>query len=143
MEIAESEIMQHSDADRGKLAGLRELGVKIAIDDVGTGYSSLARLMNLPIDSLKIDRSFISELEREGCSRAEAITAAVLNMGMALGVQLVAEGVETDAQYALLSGQGCQVIQGFLTGRPMRPEMLSLWLSSKAEARSLAASAQQ
>lgn len=143
MEITESEIMQHLDADRGKLARLRELGVKIAIDDFGTGYSSLARLMNLPIDSLKIDRSFISELEREGCSRAEAITAAVLNMGMALGVQLVAEGVETDAQYALLSGQGCQVIQGFLTGRPMRPEMLSLWLSSKAEARSLAASAQQ
>ena len=132
MEITESEVMQHLDADRGKLARLRDLGVKIAIDDFGTGYSSLARLMNLPIDSLKIDRSFISELEREGCARAGAITAAVLNMGIALGVQLVAEGVETDAQYALLSEQGCQVIQGFLTGRPMRPEALAIWLSSKA-----------
>lgn len=142
MEITESEIMQHLDVDRGKLLCLRELGVKIAIDDFGTGYSSLARLMNLPIDSLKIDRSFISELEREGCSRAEAITAAVLNMGMALGVQLVAEGVETDAQYSLLSDQGCQVIQGFLTGRPMRPEVLALWLSSKTETAVLASGEQ-
>lgn len=132
LEVTESEIMHHLDADRGKLAILREIGVKIAIDDFGTGYSSLARLMHLPIDSLKLDRSFISELEHEGCARAGAITDAIVRMGRALGVELVAEGVETDAQYDLLSRQGCHVIQGFLTGRPMPPEVLREWAGTRA-----------
>ena len=132
LEITESEIIAQLEVDRSKLGVLRELGVKIAIDDFGTGHSSLARLMQLPIDRLKLDRSFICELEGEGEIRARAITAAIVTMGHALGVGLIAEGVETVAQYALLSEQGCHAIQGFLTGRPMRPEDLPLWLQDQA-----------
>jgi EAL domain-containing protein (putative c-di-GMP-specific phosphodiesterase class I) len=137
LEITESEILAQLEVDRSKLGVLREIGVKIAIDDFGTGHSSLARLMQLPIDRLKLDRSFICELEGEGESRARAITAAIVNMGHALGVGMIAEGVETPAQYDLLSEQGCHVIQGFLTGRPMRPENLPGWLSDKAARASL------
>lgn len=119
LEVTESEMLFQLDADRYKLDALRELGVKIAIDDFGSGYSSLGRLLHLKIDRLKLDRCFVLELEPQGDTRAGAITAAILSLGEALGVELVVEGVETEAQFALLSRQGFQVIQGYLTGRPM------------------------
>ncbi|WP_184415099.1 putative bifunctional diguanylate cyclase/phosphodiesterase [Rhodocyclus tenuis] len=121
LEVTESEMLFQLDADRYKLAALRDLGVKIAIDDFGSGYSSLGRLLQLKIDRLKLDRCFVLELEPQGDTRAGAITAAILSLGEALGVELVVEGVETEAQFELLSRQGFQVIQGYLTGRPMSP----------------------
>ncbi len=132
LEVTESEAMHHMNADHGRLRSLHDLGVKIAIDDFGTGYSSLARLMHLPVDRLKLDRSFVSELESEGSVRASAITDAILRMGEALGVEMVAEGVETDAQYQLMARQGCHVIQGYFTGRPMAPDALPAWMRKQA-----------
>jgi diguanylate cyclase (GGDEF)-like protein/PAS domain S-box-containing protein len=128
LEVTEEEVMFHHDAAFCKLLPLRDMGVKIAIDDFGTGYSSLARLMNLPIDRLKIDRSFVANLEPNGDPRALAISASIVSMGRALGLELVAEGVENPDQLDLLTHQGCNVIQGFFTGRPMRPEYLVEWL---------------
>jgi diguanylate cyclase (GGDEF)-like protein/PAS domain S-box-containing protein len=133
LEVTEEEVMFHYDAAFCKLGPLREMGVKIAIDDFGTGYSSLAHLLNLPIDRLKIDRSFVSQLERDGDPRAAAISASIVSMGRALGLELVAEGVENPAQLDLLTHQGCNVIQGFLTGRPMRPEALAEWLQHQPD----------
>ena len=133
LEVTESEAMHHMTADHGRLRSLHGLGVKIAIDDFGTGYSSLARLMHLPVDRLKIDRSFVCELESEGNARASAITDAILRMGEALGVEMVAEGVETDAQYQMMTRQGCHVIQGYFTGRPMPPDTLATWIRQQHE----------
>ena len=124
LEVTESEMLFQLDADRSKLDALRDLGVKIAIDDFGSGYSSLGRLLQLKIDRLKLDRCFVLELEPQGDKRAGAITAAILALGEALDVELVVEGVESEAQFDLLSRQGFQVIQGYLTGRPMSPAAL-------------------
>lgn len=134
LEVTEGEVMHHFEHDICQLAPLRQLGVRIAIDDFGTGYSSLARLQQLPIDRLKIDRSFIIGLQHEGDSRPVAVSAAIVTMGRALGLNLVAEGVENDEQLDILAAQGCDVIQGYLTGRPMRPEALVKWHESLAAA---------
>jgi EAL domain-containing protein (putative c-di-GMP-specific phosphodiesterase class I) len=98
------------------LAELRKLGVRLAIDDFGTGYSSLAYLSRFAVDSLKIDRSFIHGI---GEDRERAlITSAIVTLGHHLGLQVVAEGVETSAQLAFLTESKCDLVQGFLLGRP-------------------------
>lgn len=131
LEVTEAEIMFHAEADFIKLGPLREMGVKIAIDDFGTGYASLARLMHLPIDRLKIDRAFVTPLEMDGDPRAGAICASIVAMGRALGLQMIAEGVESSLQRETLANQGCDFIQGYLTGRPMRPEAIPCWLAEQ------------
>ncbi len=98
------------------LADLRGRGVRMAIDDVGTGYSSLARMTELPVDILKIDRSFVNGVGNS--TACDAVVKAILNIGESLGMQVVAEGVETTAQAQLLSEFGCQTAQGFLFSRP-------------------------
>ncbi len=99
------------------LQELRELGVTLAIDDFGAQHSSLSRLRDLPVEALKVDRSFLRGVPGDG--RAEEILRAILGLAHALGVNTVAEGVETEAQRLFLAGQGCRLAQGFHLGRPV------------------------
>jgi diguanylate cyclase (GGDEF)-like protein/PAS domain S-box-containing protein len=116
LEITESMIMNSVDQAAQTAAVIKSLGVRLAIDDFGTGYSSLSQLKQFPIDTLKIDRSFVRELP--GNQDDQAITDAIISLGKALGVNIVAEGVETAAQEAFLRARGCDEIQGFLHGAP-------------------------
>jgi diguanylate cyclase (GGDEF)-like protein/PAS domain S-box-containing protein len=134
LELTETHMPLIADSLRKDLAGLRELGIQIAIDDLGTGYSSLTRITELPVDMLKIDLRFIAGLGTDsGCT---AVVAAILEIGKTLGLAVVAEGVETAAQARLLSQYGCQTVQGYLYSRP-RPEAdLSFYLAGVAAASS-------
>jgi diguanylate cyclase (GGDEF)-like protein/PAS domain S-box-containing protein len=125
LEVTETEIMMYQEHDACRLRPLRELGVKIAIDDFGTGYSSLSRLKQLPIDRLKIDQSFVRDLE--SCIDAQAISSCIVGMGIAMGLEVIAEGVENPQQLNRLNLQGCHLIQGYLIGRPMLPENFLHW----------------
>jgi EAL domain-containing protein (putative c-di-GMP-specific phosphodiesterase class I) len=120
LEITESTAMQHTDATMSTLKKLKDLGVSIAIDDFGTGYSSFSYLKLFPVNTLKIDRSFVAEIESNGDHRA--IVAAIIALAQVLGLRVVAEGVETEGQRQFLRGFGCEHVQGYLTGRPMDPE---------------------
>jgi diguanylate cyclase (GGDEF)-like protein len=117
VEITEHTLVEDVASNVRTLAALRELGVQIAIDDFGTGLSSLAYLKRLPIDKLKIDRSFVRDLP--AASEDAAIVAAILSMARALGLQVVAEGIETTPQRDLLHGLGADHGQGFLFSRPV------------------------
>jgi len=117
LEITESTAMQQTDATLATLRKLKEIGVSIALDDFGTGYSSFSYLKLFPVNTLKIDRSFIAEVERDGDQRA--IVAASIALAQVLKLQVVAEGVETEAQKQFLRGFGCEQVQGFLTGGPV------------------------
>jgi EAL domain-containing protein (putative c-di-GMP-specific phosphodiesterase class I) len=96
---------------------LKSLGIKIAMDDFGTGYSSLSYLQSFSCDKIKIDRIFICDLETNHHSRA--IVRAVIGLGRSLDLPILAEGVETEAQHAFLAQEGCDEVQGYLTGRPL------------------------
>ena len=126
LEITESVLMSHLAIARETLARLRSLGVQLAIDDFGTGYSSLAYLSTLPIDCLKIDRSFVTAIAN-GAEDVE-IVRAVLTLGRALAKRVVAEGIETPAQLDTLRRLGLHVGQGFLLAHPMRAEQASAFL---------------
>ncbi len=116
-EITETAMMRNLDVVLPQLLALKSLGVALSIDDFGTGYSSLAYLKRLPIDTLKIDRTFVGELESSRDSAA--LVAAILAMGQGLRLNVVAEGVETQAQMRRLADQGCRLMQGFLFSRPI------------------------
>jgi diguanylate cyclase (GGDEF)-like protein/PAS domain S-box-containing protein len=113
------------------LRSLSESGVAIALDDFGTGYASLSHLSQFPIDLLKIDRSFVQQLGQG--TEAEAISAAVINLGHCLGMQIVAEGVETAEQEALLVALGCDVGQGFLYSQALPAEAIPAVLDQRSE----------
>jgi len=123
LELTESMIMEDADTAVAVLWQLRGLGVGLALDDFGTGYSSLARLGDLPLDELKIDKSFVDRLGAATGDSTALVTAAVA-MGHGLGLHVVAEGVETVEQAALLSSVGCDLLQGYLLGRPQPPDVL-------------------
>ena len=125
LEITESMLLRDEKPVVGALRALRERGVRVAVDDFGTGYSSLSYLRALPVDSLKIDRSFIQGIA-ESPGEA-ALTAAIVSMGHALGLRVVAEGVETDAQRELLERWGCDELQGYLFAHPMPAPALEAW----------------
>jgi PAS domain S-box-containing protein len=112
LELTETVLMQNLGHALPLLQALKELGVAISVDDFGTGYSSLSYLKKLPIDTLKIDRSFVRELETSGDNAA--IVAAIIAMSKSLKLRVVAEGVETQGQMTRLFDQGCQLMQGFL-----------------------------
>ena len=122
LEITESVLMSHLNMARDTLSRLRACGVQLAIDDFGTGYSSLAYLSTLPIDCLKIDRSFVVAMEN-GAENVE-IVRAVLTLGCALSKKVVAEGIETPEQLDTLRRLGVHVGQGYLLARPLRPEQV-------------------
>jgi diguanylate cyclase len=107
------------------LQGLKQLGVRLALDDFGTGYSSLAYLTQLPIDTLKIDRSFVDKLGESGQSRA--VVRSITALAQALGLSTIAEGVETRAQLDSLRTLGCDEVQGYFYARPMPAQELPGW----------------
>jgi diguanylate cyclase (GGDEF)-like protein/PAS domain S-box-containing protein len=117
LEITESTMMQQLDVTLNTLQKLNKLGVSIAIDDFGTGYSSLSYLKRLPVDKLKIDKSFIADIPQDKDSNA--IVAAILGLAHTLEMHVVAEGVETEAQMEFLQQYRCDFIQGYLVGKPM------------------------
>ena len=122
LEITESVLMQEVESFVDALEALKALGVRLGLDDFGTGYSSLGYLRRFPLDVLKLDRSFVSELGAEAA--ADSIIAAVIEMARALGMEVVAEGVETEAQHSTLERLGCQLAQGYLFAPPMPPAAL-------------------
>jgi len=116
LEITETALFDDFDRALDGLRRLKSLGVRIAMDDFGTGFSSLSTLHSFPFDKLKIDRSFVKAMDVD--DRAKAIVRAVLGLGLSLGIPVVAEGVETDEQLQFLKGEGCAELQGFGIGRP-------------------------
>ncbi|MFW3169436.1 putative bifunctional diguanylate cyclase/phosphodiesterase [Geodermatophilus sp. CPCC 206100] len=117
LEITESVLMGAGDRMEGDLDALREMGCVLSLDDFGKGHSSLARLARLPVDVLKMDRAFVAHIEDD--PRTAALVASVVDLGRALGMDVVAEGVETPGQLAALDRLGCRFLQGFLLGAPV------------------------
>ncbi len=136
LEITETVLMRRPDVTAGLLAELKALGVRIAVDDFGTGYSSLAYLRQFPVDSLKIDRTFITGLMRS--SEARALTRTLIQLGKALGLQTLAEGVEDRDQLNELQREGCELVQGFLFARPLAPDVLEAFLEQQSGIAALA-----
>lgn len=122
LEITETTAMSDVEVSLTVLQQLSDMGVDLSIDDFGTGYSSLMYLKRLPANELKIDRGFVRELEDEG--EDAAIVSAIVALGRALGLRIVAEGVETSSQQAFLTRLGCDALQGYLLGRPVPAEQL-------------------
>ena len=116
LEITESILLRDVDANLRTLRDLKGLGIRIAMDDFGTGYSSLGNPRNFPFDKIKIDRSFVCDLEEN--PDAAAIVHAVVGLGHSLGMATCAEGVETGEQLAYLRGQGCSEVQGYFYSKP-------------------------
>ncbi len=116
LELTETMLMRDIDRTIHTLIRLREMGVRLSIDDFGTGYSSLNYLRQFPVNALKIDRSFVSDISTEGTEGK--IAAAIIGMAHSLGLEAIAEGVETETQRSFLTAQGCHQLQGYLIGRP-------------------------
>ena len=126
LEITEGVLVNERSAAIETMNAIRKLGVGLSLDDFGTGYSSLSRLAHLPIRELKIDRSFMRNIERD--ASALAIATAVVRIGQSLKMAVVAEGVETEGQRKLLADLGCDVVQGYLYAPAMSPEAFERWL---------------
>jgi EAL domain-containing protein (putative c-di-GMP-specific phosphodiesterase class I) len=120
LEITESILMENPDKAAQLLRDIRELGVRIAIDDFGTGYSSLAYLKKFPVNTLKIDQAFITDIVRD--RNDTAIVTSILSMAESLHLKVVAEGVETKEQLDLLKKMGCEEVQGYYFSKPLPPE---------------------
>ncbi len=120
LEITENVLMEHIALAEGMLARLRRIGIGLSMDDFGTGYSSLSYLRQFPIDTIKIDKDFISAAIHD--KESEAIVSTVISLGHSLGLDVVAEGVETQEHLALLRLHGCRYAQGYLFSRPISPE---------------------
>jgi diguanylate cyclase (GGDEF)-like protein/PAS domain S-box-containing protein len=128
-EITESVLMEDVDLAISVLSDLRALGVRLAIDDFGTGYSSLGYLRRFPVDIVKLDRAFVAGLGSD--SAADAIAAAVINLGHALGLSVIAEGVENEEQLTVLRALRCDRAQGYLWSTPQAPEPLVEWMAAR------------
>jgi diguanylate cyclase (GGDEF)-like protein len=125
LEITESVIITHPDKAVATLIRLNQMGVSITVDDFGTGYSSLSYLARLPIQGVKIDQRFVHGLEKNRSD--EAITQAIIALSHSLGLRVIAEGVETVAQYEFLRSHGCEEAQGYLISRPLEEPALRAW----------------
>jgi diguanylate cyclase (GGDEF)-like protein/PAS domain S-box-containing protein len=134
LELTETVVMKNCERAASRLTELRALGVSSAIDDFGTGYSSLKYLQNLPIDTLKIDQSFIRNLDPSADVQSgnNAIVQAILTLARQLGLRVVAEGVETDEELQVLRQLGCDFVQGYLFSRPMAVEKCDQFLRSSS-----------
>jgi EAL domain-containing protein (putative c-di-GMP-specific phosphodiesterase class I) len=111
------------------LTALRAMGLSVSVDDFGTGYTSLAHLTQLPLDKLKVDQSFVARLPDD--VGAQAITRAIVQMAVGLGLGVTAEGVRTAAQWSLLSEWGCQQFQGELVGPPLSVPDFEAWVAAR------------
>jgi EAL domain-containing protein (putative c-di-GMP-specific phosphodiesterase class I) len=126
LELTESAIMNDTARALDVLTRLNELGVHVSVDDFGTGYSSLAYLKRLPVDELKIDKSFVVDMATD--SNDAAIVASTIGLGRGLGLRVVAEGVETRETWDLLARLGCDVAQGYYLSRPLPADAFTRWL---------------
>jgi EAL domain-containing protein (putative c-di-GMP-specific phosphodiesterase class I) len=129
LELTESILMDKVTSTIDILKEIKELGFSLSIDDFGTGYSSLNYLYRFPIDKLKIDRSFIQNIDV--APQNLAVTKAIIGLGHSLGLNVVAEGVERESDIALLQNMGCNEFQGFYFGRPMPPAAFERWLHER------------
>jgi diguanylate cyclase len=129
LEITEEFLMADHDRARSILDRLRRSGVQISVDDFGSGYSSLGYLRDLPIDELKLDRSFILPMTQD--DRTAALVASTIGLAHGLGLRMVAEGVESDVAYTRLTHLGCDQAQGYFMSRPVPAADLDDWLSSR------------
>lgn len=129
LDITETALLDAEDEGAGVLARLREMGVRIAIDDLGTGYSSLSYLKHLPADILKIDKSFVGGLGEN--AEDTAIVRMVIDLARTLGMEVIAEGVENRCQLVQLEGMGCHMAQGFYFERPRPAEEISRLLAEE------------
>ena len=132
MELTENMVMQNAERAGKLLAALKQLGVRLAIDDFGVGYSSLAILKRFPIDTLKVDRSFIRDIPQD--SEDKAITRAIIAMGKILNLTVVAEGVETLEQETFLREHGCDETQGYYFSKPVASDQFAALLRRHIEA---------
>ena len=130
LEITESMVMQNVERAMRVLKAIKNLGVMLAVDDFGTGYSSMSLLKKFPIDVLKIDRSFVRELSNS--SEDQAIADAIIALGRALDLTIVAEGVETAEQEAFLRAHHCDQIQGYLISKPLPPDEFAAFMADHA-----------
>ncbi|HET7775152.1 MAG TPA: bifunctional diguanylate cyclase/phosphodiesterase, partial [Azospira sp.] len=137
LELTESMLMEDGERHTGTLARLKAKGIRLALDDFGTGYSSLAYLKRFALDKLKIDRSFIRDLPED--AEDAAITTAIVGIARHLGLETLAEGVETEAQRSFLNSQGCDQMQGFLMARPLPAAAMGELLGRSKEVPSAAA----
>ena len=131
LEITESVMMDKTAAVIDQLQALHALGLSLAIDDFGSGYSSLAYLQRFPVDKLKIDRSFMEDVLED--PDAAAIVKVIITLGKTLNLKVVAEGVETEEQLALLREQGCDEIQGDFFSRPLSADAFAAWYRKRAK----------
>ena len=131
LEITEEFLMADRDRARSILARLRDSGVQISVDDYGTGYSSLSYLLDLPIDELKLDRSFVFPMAHD--ARAAALVASTIALAHSLGLRMVAEGVETGVVFSELRRLGCDQAQGYFMSSPVSAAELDYWLSNRPE----------
>ena len=122
VELTETAVLGDEALANSLLSRLRAVGVKIWLDDFGTGFSGLSHLRRVPVDGVKIDRSFVADVIRDPDDLA--LTTAIIAMAHTLGITVVAEGIETDAQLAVLRERGCDLGQGFFLGRPMSADDL-------------------
>lgn len=136
IELTETLLVEDHAQAIATLRALKNLGLQLALDDFGTGYSSLSYLQQFPFDKIKIDQSFVQALGRE--SSALSLVQAILAMGQSLGMRVIAEGVETDAQLQILRELGCAEIQGFLLGRPVAAAEIGQYLNSGVQAGEIA-----
>ncbi|MEL7374790.1 MAG: EAL domain-containing protein, partial [Pseudomonadota bacterium] len=133
VELTESVIMQDAPQTRAALKALRDMGCHLAVDDFGTGYSSLAYLRRFQLDTVKIDRAFISDITTS--DEDQSICAAIIAMAHGLNLSVVAEGVETEAQLKCLARLGCDEVQGFLLGKPVPADQFAALFGARADIR--------
>ena len=135
LEITETGLMKDLQGVVPSLNRLNQVGVEISIDDFGTGYSSLAYLTSLPISELKIDRSFVRDLGET--PQSSAVVSAIIALSRALGLRVIAEGVETESQMQVLHSLGCHICQGYVFARPMPADQIGAWLRDALHANTL------
>jgi EAL domain-containing protein (putative c-di-GMP-specific phosphodiesterase class I) len=129
LEITENTVMRSDTSTIAVLRELKELGIRLSIDDFGTGHSSLSRLQRLPVDGIKVDHSFTHGVGRDNGANGQAIVEAIIVMAHSLGLTVTAEGIETPEQLGFLEAHGCDRLQGHLISPPLAPARLVEYLS--------------